>query len=134
MSNNEKLVDYIVTCGASRSEATMIVDLAKNADEKAVDSIALACKVGPTTFIQQAAFTAALRFLQVNIGESFGEKPDNPPAYPTEDAYMAAARAGHWRTAQLRAHGIEPLDLTKVANLTQYPPDDFDWKAAEAAS
>ena len=52
--------------------------------------------------------------------------------YPTEDAYMAACRAGHWRTAQLRAHGIEPIRLPMDA--AQYPPDDFDWKAAEAAS
>ena len=46
---------------------------------------------------------------------------------PTEDAYMAACRALHWRTAQLRYHGVEPLDLTKVPNLTHYPPDDFDF-------
>jgi hypothetical protein len=47
--------------------------------------------------------------------------------YPTEDAYMAACRALHWRTEQLRQAGIEPLDLTKVPEhlLTHYPPEDF---------
>ena len=51
---------------------------------------------------------------------------------PTQDAYMAACRAGHWRMAELRAHGIEPLNLTKVADLTHYPPDDYDFGAPAA--
>lgn len=50
--------------------------------------------------------------------------------YPTEDAYMAACRAGHWRNGQLRAYGIEPLQLTP--DMPHYPPEDFDWQAAEA--
>jgi len=51
--------------------------------------------------------------------------------YPTEDAYMAVCRANHWKTAQLRFHGIEPIDLTKIEDITHYPPEDFDFKAAE---
>jgi len=35
-------------------------------------------------------------------------REQGPISYPTEDAYMRACRALHWRTAQLRAHGIEP--------------------------
>lgn len=51
------------------------------------------------------------------------------PHYPTEDAYLAACRANHWRAAQLRALGAEPLDLSKLPKdqLTHYPPDDFNW-------
>ena len=51
------------------------------------------------------------------------------PHYPTEDAYLRACRAGHWRTAQLRHHGIEPIQIP--ADASHYPPDDFDWSAAE---
>lgn len=49
--------------------------------------------------------------------------------YPTEDAYLSACRANHWRTAQLRAHGIEPIRMP--ADASHYPPDDFDWEKAE---
>lgn len=49
------------------------------------------------------------------------------PAYPTEDAYMAACRALHWATALLRHHGVEPVDLSRVENLTHYPPEDYDF-------
>lgn len=51
-------------------------------------------------------------------------------ARPTEDAYLATCRALHWRTAQLRAHGVEPIPLESDA--PHYPPEDFDWAAAEA--
>lgn len=44
---------------------------------------------------------------------------------PTNDAYLAACRALHWRTAQLKANGIEPVRLPKDASY--YPPEDFDW-------
>lgn len=50
--------------------------------------------------------------------------------YPTEDAYLSACRALHWRNAQLKAYGIEPLDLNEVnraGQLTHYPPEDFDF-------
>ena len=49
---------------------------------------------------------------------------------PTEDAYVNACRALHWRTAQLRAHGIEPIRLAHDAE--HNPPEDFDFLAAEA--
>lgn len=45
--------------------------------------------------------------------------------YPTEDAYMAACRALHWRTAELRFHGIEPIAIPQDAS--HYPPDNFDF-------
>jgi len=42
--------------------------------------------------------------------------------YPTEDAYLRTYRALHWRTAQLRAHGIEPDAIP--ADAPQHPPED----------
>lgn len=45
--------------------------------------------------------------------------------YPTEDAYLAACRALHWRTAELRAHGVEPVTLPQ--DVSHYPPDDYDF-------
>lgn len=51
-------------------------------------------------------------------------------SYPTEDAYMRACRALHWRNAQLRAHGIEPITLKSSDG--HEPPADFDWAAREA--
>lgn len=48
---------------------------------------------------------------------------------PTEDAYNRACRALHWRTAELRAHGIEPIAIPEDAPL--YPPDDFDFGAGD---
>lgn len=53
-------------------------------------------------------------------------------SYPTEDAYMRACRALHWRTEELRQAGIEPLDLTKVPELSHYPPEDFRFQITEA--
>ena len=47
---------------------------------------------------------------------------------PAEDAYMAACRALHWRTAQLCANYIEPVRVPDGA--PQYPPDDFDFGIA----
>lgn len=49
---------------------------------------------------------------------------------PTRDAYARACRALRWRHAQLRAHGIEPIQLTDEH--PPYPPEDYDFKAAEA--
>lgn len=49
---------------------------------------------------------------------------------PTEDAYLRACRANHWRTAQLRAHGIEPIKLTDEH--PHYPPVGYDFEANEA--
>lgn len=49
--------------------------------------------------------------------------------YPTEDAYMSACRALHWRTAQLCANHIEPVRIPDGA--PQYPPDDFDFDIAD---
>jgi len=46
----------------------------------------------------------------------------------TMDSYMRAARALHWRTAQLRANGLEPLPLRE--DDPHEPPEDFDWEAA----
>lgn len=43
--------------------------------------------------------------------------------YPTEDAYLAACRALHWRTAELRAQGVEPCRLPPDA--PHYPPDGY---------
>lgn len=45
---------------------------------------------------------------------------------PTVDAYMASNRALNWRTAELRAHGIEPIRLP--ADAAHYPPEDFNFK------
>lgn len=45
--------------------------------------------------------------------------------YPTEDAYMRACRALHWRTAELRFHGIEPIAIPDGA--PHYPPEGFDF-------
>lgn len=43
--------------------------------------------------------------------------------YPTEDAYLAVCRALHWRTAELRHHGVEPVRLPDDAS--HYPPEDY---------
>lgn len=43
--------------------------------------------------------------------------------YPTEDAYLSVCRALHWRTAELRSHGVEPVTLP--LNAEHYPPDDY---------
>lgn len=44
---------------------------------------------------------------------------------PTLDAYQAACRALHWRTAELRAHGIEPVAIP--ADAPHDPPAEaFD--------
>lgn len=51
------------------------------------------------------------------------------PRYPTPDAYMSACRALHWRTAQLRFHRIEPIQIP--FNAPHEPPADFDFAAAE---
>ena len=45
----------------------------------------------------------------------------------TKDAYMRACRALHWRTAELRANGIEPIEIDTHA--PHYPPVNFDFKA-----
>lgn len=44
---------------------------------------------------------------------------------PTVDAYMRTCRALNWRTAQLRANGIEPGILRDDA--PHEPPEDFKW-------
>ena len=44
---------------------------------------------------------------------------------PTEDAYLRTCRALNWRTAQLRANGIEPLKLTDEH--PHEPPIGFDF-------
>lgn len=50
--------------------------------------------------------------------------------YPTKDAYMCACRALHWREAQLRSLGAEPIQIAHDA--PQYPPDDAFSTEAEA--
>lgn len=45
---------------------------------------------------------------------------------PTEDAYMRATRALHWRTEQLRQYGIEPIEIKE--GFPHYPPESFNWK------
>jgi hypothetical protein len=44
---------------------------------------------------------------------------------PTVDAWSAACRALHWRTAELRHHGIEPIRLP--ADAAHYPPEGYDF-------
>lgn len=59
---------------------------------------------------------------------------------PTDDAWIRACRAINWRTAELRAHGIEPIRIPRDA--PQYPPDWYpfdvepkvgDGKSSDAA-
>lgn len=50
---------------------------------------------------------------------------------PTMDAYLAACRALHWHTAQLRANGIEPDPIEPDA--PHYPPDGHVFSATPAA-
>jgi hypothetical protein len=55
--------------------------------------------------------------------------------YPTEDAYMSAMRALHWRTEQLKQAGIEPLNLMTLnggADCPHYPPEHFRFPITEA--
>lgn len=47
----------------------------------------------------------------------------------TDDAYLRACRALNWRTAQLRAHGIEPLKLNDSHG--HEPPLCFDFGVPE---
>lgn len=49
---------------------------------------------------------------------------------PTEDSYMAACRALHWRVAELRAHGIEPIRIPMDA--PHYPPEGYSFPAPQA--
>lgn len=49
-------------------------------------------------------------------------------AYVTKDAWERTCRALHWRTAELKANGIEPMQLTD--DLSQYPPDNFEFPRA----
>lgn len=69
---------------------------------------------------------AALRAAALNARQSGDERLP----LPTRDAYARACRALRWRHAQLRAHGIEPIQLTDEH--PPYPPEDYDFKAAEA--
>ncbi len=50
----------------------------------------------------------------------------------TDDAYLRTCRALNWRTAQLRANGIEPLKLTDEH--PHEPPVGFDFDVEEAGS
>jgi hypothetical protein len=56
--------------------------------------------------------------------------------YPTLDAYMGAMRALHWRTAQLRQAGIEPISLLEFPGaperIPHYPPDHFRFPITQA--
>lgn len=64
----------------------------------------------------RAVYDAAVRVIAGMVRETENARP-----FPTEDAYMAACRALHWRTAQLRANGIEPVEIP--LNAPAYPPD-----------
>lgn len=46
---------------------------------------------------------------------------------PTDDAWIRACRALDWRTAELRAHGIEPTRIPE--NAPQHPPAWYDFGA-----
>jgi hypothetical protein len=48
----------------------------------------------------------------------------------SEDAYMSACRALHWRTAELRFHGIEPIQIPPDA--PHEPPEGFDFSQGKA--
>lgn len=50
----------------------------------------------------------------------------------TESAYLRTCRALNWRTAQLRANGIEPLKLTDEH--PHDPPVGFDFDVEEAGA
>ena len=62
--------------------------------------------------------------------------------FPTEASYLAACRALHWRTEQLRQAGIEPLDLSNTGledfaptgtdPLPHYPPKGYRFLITEA--
>lgn len=45
--------------------------------------------------------------------------------YPTEDAYMRVCRALRWRTAELKANGIEPVALNDDS--PHDPPEGYDF-------
>jgi len=70
---SQAMIDLMVEAGATGKEATMIVDLAKHAAHEAIEAVDRVSKLGPTPLIQRAVFTAALRYLEVNIGEVFDE-------------------------------------------------------------
>lgn len=69
----EKVADLLVDAGMSRSDATMTIDIAKHAMDEAVDRIAKICALAPNEQIAQAAYLAALRGLEVNIGMAMKE-------------------------------------------------------------
>lgn len=71
----QALVDMLVNAGATASEARTIIDLSKHAAEQAVETISRVANTGETTLIRQSTFIAALRFLEVNIGDVLGTKP-----------------------------------------------------------
>jgi len=70
---SQAMIDLMVKSGATQSEAKMIVDLAKHAAHQAIEAVDRVSKLGPTHMIQRAVFTAALRYLEVNISEVFDE-------------------------------------------------------------
>lgn len=94
----------------SRQEPRVVVRHGRDGKEEAVQAVKVRSDVGDRPFI----------VLEV------------PPQYPTEDAYLSACRALHWRTAQLRAHGFEPCTLP--ADASHYPPEDYDFGAGEPES
>lgn len=51
-------------------------------------------------------------------------------SFPTKDAYMRACRALRWRHAELRAHGIEPMQITD--DHPESPPVSYDFGVVEA--
>lgn len=49
---------------------------------------------------------------------------------PRMEAYLRVCRALHWLTAELRAHGIEPVVIEESA--PHYPPDGFKFPSGAA--
>jgi hypothetical protein len=56
---------------------------------------------------------------------------DDCDLIPTMDAFLRACRASHWRAAQLRANGIEPITIPPDA--PQYAPEDYNFGVGHKA-
>ena len=68
------LIAYMVQHGATEAEANEIYDLAMHAAEEALARISTVVMAGSSLLVAASAHSCALRFLEVNIGESLKQK------------------------------------------------------------
>jgi hypothetical protein len=94
-------------------------------------TLRLVSAIEPDVVVRHGLFSEEIEVRAVKVrhefkqGRSFVILEVREP-YPTEDAYLAVCRALHWRDAQIRAMGGEPVKIPMDG--PHYPPEGFDWK------